>query len=161
MKRIIIILGIILLPLGAAAQPLQVRHLLRSCDTGKAVTRIHLSPLLIRMASWFVDDDETRQILRNVNSLYLVTSEDSEYSHNSNFPTRVINKLCNNNFEELLVANDKGEQVVILMRENRRNIKEMVIAVDGDEDTVVYLKGRLDLNEIMGSQDIHLTGMNL
>lgn len=161
MKRIIIILGIILLPLGAAAQPLQVRHLLRSCDTGKSVTRIHLPPVLIRMASWCIDEEETRHLLRNISSVYLVTSEDSEYSHNSDFPTRVVDKLRNNQFEDVLVTNDKGERVVILMRQNRRNIKEVVIAVDGDEDTVVYLRGRLDLNEIMDSQDIHLTGMNL
>ena len=160
MKRVMIILGIILLPLSAVAQPLQVRHLLRSCDTGREVTRIHLPPVLIRLVSWCVDDEETRHVLRNVSSLYLVTSEDSEFSQKSDFPTRVVNKLRNNNFEEMLIVNDKGERVVILMRENRRNVKEMVIAVDGDEDTVIYLKGRLDLNEIMESQDIHLAGIN-
>ena len=161
MKRSVLILCIILLPLTLSAQPASVRHLLRKCDPGKEVVRIHLPSGLIRMASWFVDDDETRLVLRNVKSLYLVTSEDKVFSRESDFPSRVVRKLRDLNFEDLLVINDQGERVTILMRETRRNCKEMVIAADGEEDVVLYLKGRLNLNEILNGRSLDLAGIDL
>ncbi|MFH0761332.1 MAG: DUF4252 domain-containing protein [Bacteroidota bacterium] len=161
MKRLIIILGIILLPLAVNAQPMSVRHLLRSCDPGREVIRIHLPSGLIRIASWFVDDEESRQVLRNITSLYLVASEDKDFSRESDFPSRVVQKLRNQSFEEMLLVNDQGERVTILMREKGQNRKEMVIAVDGDEDMVLYLKGRLNLQEILESEDINLGSIDL
>ncbi|HBB91939.1 MAG TPA: hypothetical protein DC042_09525, partial [Bacteroidales bacterium] len=48
------------------------------------------------------------------------------------------------NFQTMMTVNDNGEKVSILMREKSRDRKEMIIAVDGDEDVVLYLKGKLD-----------------
>jgi hypothetical protein len=39
--------------------------------------------------------------------------------------------------------------------------KELLIAVDSDDDMVLYLKGKLDLQEIMESQDIKIGGVHL
>jgi hypothetical protein len=113
------------------------------------------------MASWFVDEDETRDILRNVNSLYLVASENDEYSRNSDFPSRVVRKLDGMNFQTMLAVNDNGEKVSILMREKSRDRKEMIIAVDGDEDVVLYLKGKLDFRELMNHETIKIGNVNL
>ena len=160
MKRLPILILLSLLPAALIAQPMSIRHLLRSCDTGKEVTRIHLPPVLIRMASWFVDEDETRDILRNVNSLYLVVAENNEYSRNSDFPSRVVTKLDGMNFQTMMTVNDNGEKVSILMREKSRDRKEMIIAVDGDEDVVLYLKGKLDFRELMNNETIKIGNVN-
>ena len=150
-----------ILPCVLGAQSLSIRHLLRSCDTGREVTRIHLPGILVRMASWFVDDEEGKIVLRNVRSLYVLVSEDKEFSAQSDFPTRVADRIREKNFEELMMVTDKDEKINILMRENPRNLKEMVITVDGDEDVVLYLKGKLDLQEILQSQGIELPGLSL
>lgn len=161
MKRILTLLMIALLPVMMMAQPTSIRRMLRSCDTGKEVTRIHLPPLLMRMASWIVDDDEARHIIKNVNCLYLLASEDKEFSRQSDFPTTIVRKLKGKDFEEMLVVNDRGEKVTILLRETKRNRKELVIAVDGDEDVVLYLRGKLDLDEIMNGEHLSVAGVNL
>ena len=161
MKRLPILVLLSLLPAALVAQPMSIRHLLRDCDTGKEVRRVHLPPVLIRMASWFVDEDETRDILRNVNSLYLVTSENRDYSSNSDFPSRVVRKLDGMDFQTMMVVNDSGEKVSILMRERSRNRKEMIIAVDGDEDVVLYLKGKLDFREMMDHETLKIGNVNL
>jgi hypothetical protein len=161
MKRSFIVITLALLPVMLSAQSMSVRHMMRSCDTGRSVTRIFLPPVLIRFASCFVDDHETRDILKNVNSLYLVASEDREYSRNSDFPSRLVSKLKKQNYEELLVANDSGERVSILMRQKANDRKEMVIAVDGDEDMVLYLKGKLDLAEMMNQENLNIGGIHV
>ncbi|MFA6128273.1 MAG: DUF4252 domain-containing protein [Bacteroidales bacterium] len=159
MKKFSILLCVLLVPVFLMAQPASVRRLLRSCDTGKEVTRIHLPPVLFRMASWFVDQDE-KQILRNIHSMYLVVSEDKEFSLASDFPTRVAEQLQGKNFEEMMVVSNNGEKVTILLREQSRNRKEMVIAVDGDEDVVLYLQGKLDWKEILEKEHIDLGSIN-
>jgi|GEM_PF-2507768 len=161
MKRSFIVIALALLPLMLSAQSMSMRHMMRSCDTGRSVTRIFLPPVLIKLASCLVDDQETRKILKNVNSLYLVASEDRVFSRNSDFPSRVISKLKKQNYEEMLVANDGGEKVSILMRQKSNDRKEMVIAVDGDEDMVLYLKGKLDLNEMMNDQNLNIGGIHV
>lgn len=157
MKRMIIASVTLLLPAMMMAQPASIRHLLRSCDTGREVTRIHLPPVVIRVASWLVDEEDARKVLRNVNCLYLLVSEGKEYSRQSDFPAEVSRKLMAQNFQEMLAVNDKGEKVKILLREKSRNRKELVIAVDGDEDVVIYLRGKLDLREILDSQNIKIS----
>jgi uncharacterized protein (UPF0218 family) len=161
MKRSFIMIALALLPLTLSAQTMSVRHLMRSCDTGRSVTRIFLPPVLIRFASCIVDDQETKNILKNVSSLYLVASEDRDFSRNSDFPSRVIARLKKQNYEEMLVANDGGEKIAILMKQKSHNRKEMVIAVDGDEDMVLYLKGKLDLSEMVSEHDLNLGGINI
>ncbi len=161
MKRLPILILLSLLPAALIAQPMSIRHLLRGCDTGKEVVRIHLPPVVLRMATWFVDEDETRDILRNVNSLYLVASENNEYSRNSDFPSRVVRKLDGMNFQTMMTVNDNGEKVSILMREKSRHRKEMIIAVDGNEDVVLYLKGKLDFREMMDHENLKIGNVNL
>jgi len=60
-----------------------------------------------------------------------------------------------------MTVRDQGENVTILWRETTRNRKEMVIAVDGEEDVVLYLKGKLNLNEILNNSDIKEGNVNL
>lgn len=161
MKKLIIISLLAILPLTLTAQSLSIRHLLRSCDPGREVTRIHLPAILVRMASWFVDDEEGKMVLKNVRSLYLLVSEDKNFSAQSDFPSLVAGKMKEKNFEELMVVTDNGQKVNILMREGHRKLKEMVITVDSDEDVVLYLKGKLDLEEILRSQDLDLSEIKL
>ena len=162
MKKLIIISLMAVLPGVLGAQSLSIRHLLRSCDPGKEVTRIHLPAVLVRMASWFVDDEGGKAVLRNVRTLYVLASEDKEFSAQSDFPTRIADRMKEKNFEELMVVSDKGDKINILMRESPRNLKEMVITVDGgEEDVVLYLKGKLDIQEILQGKGIELTGVSL
>jgi hypothetical protein len=161
MKKLMTLIILSAIPVIMMAQSASIRHMLRKCDTGKEVTRIHLPPVLFRMASWFADDDDAKKVIRNIRSMYLVVSDDKEFSRESDFPTRVVHKLLDQNFEEMLVATDHGERVTILMREMSRNRKEMVIAVDGDDDVVIYLKGKLDLQEIIENEHINIGTVNL
>jgi hypothetical protein len=160
MKKISILTVALVIPVILSAQPASVRRILRSCDTGREVTRIHLPPVVFRLASWLVDDESDRRIVRNFRCLYVVTSEDREFSRKSDFPSRVVEKLRKGEFEEMLVAREKGEKVTILWRDRGPNRKEMIVAVDGDEDTVIYLRGRLDFEEIMKDESLDKIGLN-
>lgn len=161
MKRISTLLFIMMIPLIIMAQSSSIRRLFRSCDQGKEVTRVHVPHFVLHMASWFMDDKDARHIVKDIRSVYLLVSENKEFSSQSDFPSGVVRELQRKDFNQLLVANDKGEKVTILLREKSRNRKEMVIAVDGNEDVVLYLKGKLDLQELFRNENMKIGGINL
>jgi hypothetical protein len=49
----------------------------------------------------------------------------------------------NGDLEELLVVRDGNEQVTIFGKANEDSIEEMLILVGGDDNAIIYLKGRL------------------
>jgi len=138
-----------------------MRQMFRSYDPGKEVKRIHIPSCMTCMASWFVDDVETRQLLRKIKSVYVMAAEDEAFSKESHFPTEIAKKLKKKHFEEMMVVNSDGDNINILYRDLMRDRKEFVIAVDGDEDVLVYIKSKIDLSELAKLGDFGVKGVKL
>jgi len=161
MKKILITLALISAPLLIFAQSPSMRHMFRSYDPGKEVKRIHIPAILTTFASWIVDDDDARFLLKNIKSIYVLATEDNDYARESNFPSEIASKLKNRNFEEMMVVDSEGDKVNILMRQGSRKKSEFVIAVDGDEDAVVYIRSKMDLGELLSQGDFAMNGIRL
>ena len=161
MKKILIPLFLFSLPIFLQAQSCSMRTMFRSYDPGKEVTRVHIPSCLTSMAGWFVDDDETRHLLKKIKSVYVMSSEDEDFSKESNFPSEIARKLKKRNFEEMMTVKSEGDNVNILYRELSRDRKEFVITVDGDEDAMVYIKSKIDLAELSKLGDFGLKGVKL
>ena len=104
------------------------------------------------MASWFVDDQDTKQLLKQIKSVYIMASEDKEFSRESNFPSEIASKLKKRNFEEMMTVNSEGDKVDMLVRQKSRKKNEFIITVDGDEDVLVYIKTKLKLEELLAKE---------
>jgi len=161
MKKIFLSALLITVPFMLFAQSPSIRHMFRSYDPGKEVRRIHIPSVLTTFASWFVDDDETRYLLKNIKSVYVLASEDSDFSKESGFPTEIATRLKELNFEEMMVVNSKGEKINILMRDKTRKKNEFVIAIDGDEDAVVYIRSKMELGDFLSNGDFSLEDLHL
>ena len=161
MKKLLIPIILLSLPIFLQAQSCSMRSMFRSYDPGTEVTRIHIPSCLTSIACWFVDDDETRHLLRKIKSVYVMSSEDKSFSKESNFPSEIAKKLKKRNFEEMMVVKSEGDNVNILYRELKRDRKEFVITVDGDEDAMVYIKSKIDLAELSKLGDFGVKGVKL
>ena len=161
MKKIFLSALLISVPFLLFAQSPSIRHMFRSYDPGKEVRRIHIPSMLTTFASWFVDDDDTRYLLKNIKSVYVLASEDSDFSKESGFPSEIVNRLKSRNFEDMMVVVSEGDKVNILMREGPRGKCEFVIAVDGDEDAVVYIRSKMSLGELLSKGDFGMESLHL
>jgi len=161
MKKIFLSILLISAPLLLFAQSPSMRHMFRSYDPGREVKRIHIPAILTNFASWFVDDDDARYMLKNIKSVYVLASEDSGFSKESDFPSKIAMRLKRRNFEEMMAVNSDGDKINILMREKTRKINEFVITVDGEEDAVVYVRTKVALGELITKGDFGLEGLHL
>ena len=161
MKKIFLSILLISAPLILFAQSPSMRQMFRSYDPGKEVKRIHIPSILTTFASWFVEDDDARYLLKNIKSVYVLASEDSDFAKESNFPSEIAYRLKRRNFEEMMVVDSDGDKVNILMREKTPKKNEFVIAVDGDDDAVVYIRSKMSLGELLSNGDFGMDELHL
>ena len=69
MKKILFPIILLALPLFLQAQSCSMRAMFRSYDPGKEVKRIHIPSCLTTVASWIVDDHDTRMLLKQIKSI--------------------------------------------------------------------------------------------
>jgi hypothetical protein len=161
MKKLLLPIMILAFPMMLQAQSMSMRHMFRSYDPGKEVMRIHLPSILIGFASWFVEDAETKYMLKNIRSVYVMVSEDEEFSEYSNFPSEIAKRLKEKDFNEMLTVKSDDENVKILCRERGHKKKEFVIAVDGVEDVLLYIRTKVDLAELLKFSDFGIGDLGI
>ena len=158
MKKILIPILLIAFPVFIQAQSCSIRQMFRSYDPGEKVTRVHIPSCLTTIATWFVDDADTKYLLKQIKSIYVMASNDKVFSSESDFPSEIAKNLKKRDFEEMMTVNSEGDKVDILFREKGKN-KEFVIAVNGDDDALVYIRSKIDLADLAKLDDLGIKGL--
>jgi len=119
------------------------------------VTTITVPGWLIHTASMWGDlDREERDLLRSIDKVKILTIEDKELNARSNLHKEFYESVRKRgDLEELLVVRDGNEQVTIFGKADEESIEEMLILVGGDDNAIIYLKGRLKPELISGFMD--------
>lgn len=160
MKRNYLLLALLITPVLVQAQSWSVKRELRRADPGREVTRIMVPGCVMKFASLFVDEPETRKMLRKMKGVYVWTTEGASYAAETNVPSTIAQKGKQRGFEELMSVKSDRDDVNILMRQRGRNY-EYLFTVNGDEDVVVYLKSRLSLSDLAKHGDYNIGGVKL
>jgi hypothetical protein len=113
---------------------------------------------LVKMAAEIADDHVTGEdeaavdLLRKFGSATICIREGDSYTEKTDKKiTRKLDRMERKNYEALISVNSDGETVNISIKENKRGkIKRMVILVDEQDETFVYLKlnCRLDMDDV-------------
>ncbi|MGM0619593.1 MAG: DUF4252 domain-containing protein [Bacteroidota bacterium] len=109
------------------------------------VTTITVPGWLIHSAAMWGDlDRDERDLLRSIDKVKILTIEDKELNARSNLHKEFYETVREReDLEELLVVRDGNEQVTIFGKASEESIEEMLILVGGDDNAIIYLKGRL------------------
>ena len=109
------------------------------------VTTITVPGWLIQTAAMWGDlEREERNLLRSIDKVKILTIEDKELNARSNLHKEFYeNVRKRGDLEELLVVRNGNEQVTIFGKADEDSIEEMLILVGGDDNAIIYLKGRL------------------
>lgn len=119
------------------------------------VTTITVPGWLIHSAAMWGDlEREERDLLRSIDKVKVLTIEDEELNARSNLHKEFYETVRERgDWEELLVVRDGNEQVTIFGKADEDSIKEMLILVGGDDNAIIYLKGRLNPELIANFMD--------
>lgn len=111
----------------------------------KGVTTVTVPGWVIGIAAKFGDmDKDERELLYSIDKVKVLSVEDNDLNARINLNDEFREQInTNNDFDELLTVNNQNENVTIFGRMDGEVIKEMVILIGGDENTLVYLKGEI------------------
>ncbi len=109
------------------------------------VTYITVPGWMIGLASTFGDlDDEEQELLSSIDKVKVMTIEDHDLNARVNLHEEFYSKInSDKSFDELLVVRDGNENVTIFGKMDKNIIREMVILIGGEDNALVYLKGKI------------------
>ena len=148
MKNIIIVLLFaFLLPLTSSAQRSVNRFIDKYYDK-ENVTTVELSGFVLKMAAKFIDDDEGKEILASISRLQVLAMEGQNHVTKKDLNT-FKTKIKKDKFEELMTVRTKGTSVDFYVKEEKGDIKNILLLVSGKEEFVMLnLRGKLKFDDI-------------
>ncbi len=111
----------------------------------KGVVAITIPGFAIRLATLVADlDEEEEELLKHIDKVKVLVIEDNHLNGQINLHEEFAALIAEKDYEELLRIHDEGDDVTIMGKVGSNNtIKEMVVLVGGDDNALVYIKGKI------------------
>jgi len=164
MKTILIAAILSIFSLTSFSQSRDLTNIYYNYKGEEGVTSLHIPGILLRLAGSLADlDSQERQLLRSMRSIQVLAIEDSNLNSRVNFVNEVNMNNLGNGYNLLLQIKDGKDDVVILGREKRGALKDLVVLVGGNENVMVRIRGRMkadlmgSLAEVAGIEELRFT----
>lgn len=109
---------------------------------------VNVSPLLIKFAKLFADDDDAKA-LKGINSVKILDLDDCSTDVKSQF-TADVDRLETNGYETLMEANKNEEKTRFLLKMKDDVVSEFLIVSGGSDDcALIQIKGKMTLQEVV------------
>lgn len=161
MKKVFTLLLVALFPLMAMAQNSAIDKVFKKYGDRDGFTVVTISKGLLKMVSNMDDDRESQEFLSRINSIKVLAQEDE--GSGINLYDEVLSNLDKSEYEELMTARSKSEEVLMLAKKDGDMVLELIILVGGDDDNaLVYISGRLNMKDLSKlSSKVNIEGAGL
>jgi hypothetical protein len=167
MKRILIFIALFVVPAIIKAQNTPVDALFDKYAGKDGFTTVYITKYMFDM--FRSDDieqkdaDEMNKVLGKLNSIKILTVEDSTVlGKGVNFYDEIMKELPREKYKELMVVKDKESNVVFLAREEKDVIVELLLIAGGhgSDNVLISIQGQIDLETIGKlSKTLNIDGM--
>jgi CO dehydrogenase/acetyl-CoA synthase gamma subunit (corrinoid Fe-S protein) len=162
MKKIVTLLITALFPLLAFTQNSAIDKVFSKYGDREGFTVVTINKGLLKMVANVDDDRESKEFLSRISQIKILAVE--EENSGINLYDEVLSSLDKSEYEELMTAKSKGEEVLLLIRKNGDIIEELIVLVGGDdENALVYISGKMnmkDLGKLSSSVNIEGAGLD-
>jgi len=151
MKKISLILTLAIFPLLITAQNKAVDKLFEKYAGKEGFTTVLISSKMFSLFSNLeTDDEEFDDLMNSLKSIrILATDNDVELDKNINFYDEIMKELKVSEYEELMVIQEKDQNVKFLIMEVNGKIAELLLVSGGrDGNALISIKGDIDLKTI-------------
>jgi hypothetical protein len=146
MKNAIFLLFISLLAVEVSAQDKGLYWKYKDYDGAVSVTA---PEFLLEMGSWFINDQNERQMFRKINKVRVLVFSDGQNPIKERDMRKFFRKAKRRHLEELVAVRDGKTRVSVMGQEKRNSLRKVVVLVNTpDEFVLVGIKGRLNLEDV-------------
>lgn len=152
MKRVILLVVAVALPVLMMAQNSAVDKLFNKYKGQDGVTTVQISPELFQVLKGMdIDEIEGADIpFDKVSSVKILTIEDENAFAGVNFYDEIKGELKSDDFAEVMTVDDGGETVRMWMKADKAVVLEFLLIVGGDDNVLVYITGNFNMSDLEG-----------
>ena len=151
MKKLFLILAVVL-PMAVLAQKTPVDKLFDKYANQDGITTVNLTEQLLQLLSQFDSGDEsTNNVLSGLKGIRILSIEDEELNKKIDFYTELGKEdfFKNNKYEPLMEVTEDNEIIRLMAKNiNAGKLTDLILVVSGDENTLIYIKGTVNLKDI-------------
>lgn len=150
MKRTILIFTVLCTSLILQAQSGAVQQMFDKYSERDGFTVVTISSRMFSMLAELDDDeDKADNIINNLNSIQILSVNDSLLNKGINFYSELTKKLDIKVYEELMAVKEGANQTKFLVRYNGDRISELLVISGGPGgNSLISIKGNLSLKNI-------------
>jgi hypothetical protein len=149
MKTNLLFLMLILLPLQTGAQESPADKLFEKYSGLDGYTSVHISKYMFGLFSAMDNKDkDIDDVLSRLTGIRILASENAP-ARGVNFFNEIMKDLPLNEYQELMVIKEKGQDFKFLIREKDGIISELLMVAGGNSNNaLISIRGNIDLNTI-------------
>ena len=138
-----------------------VNHAFMKYGHGKGIVSITVPGFVLRLAASIGDlEPDEKELLRSIDKVKVLAVKDQKRYDGVDFNREFYWGMNRDGrYQELLNVTDNNERVTVFGRmENEDVINEMVVLIGGENNALIYLKGRLEarmLDKYVHFSDLH------
>ncbi len=150
MRRIIIGGVLFLCTLTAFGQKSAVDRVFDKYAGQEGYTTVYISSYMFNLMSKLDSDDpeynEFKKATSGISSIKILTQEGKGAV---SFAKELLNMLPRNEYKEMMVVKEEGQDILFLAKEEGERISEFLLIVSGSgEDVLIAIQGDIDLESI-------------
>jgi hypothetical protein len=152
MKRIFVFIAGLLLTLMVHSQTNPVDELFDKYSEKEGFTTVSISSKMFNMfKSGEQKDADVDNLITKLKSIRILSVEDTTLNKKINFYTELSKKMDFSVYEELMVIKESTGTTKFLIKENGKNIEELLVITGGTGgNALISIRGDLDLKSISG-----------
>ncbi len=150
MKRItLLLISILIAGTTLTAQTIETERLYQKYRGEKGVVSVWLPGFVMKFAASVGDlEGAEAEFLRSIRSIRVLTIDDPERFPGVNFTKEADITPGRNGYQVMVQVCADGEDILILGRERRGKLKDMLVLVGGEDNVMVHIKGRMHADMI-------------
>jgi len=146
MKKIVLVFVLVLACQMSSAQG--VNDLFGKYAHANNAESVNISPLLIKFARLFADNDDAR-VLKGIHSLKVLDLDECSIDVKSQF-TADVDRLQTAGYEPLMEASKNDENTRFLLKMQDNVVREFLIVCGGSDDcALIQIKGKMPIEDII------------
>ncbi len=162
MKTLVVFIALIIVPLFAAAQASPADKIFEKYSGREGYTSVYISKYMFGLFSGMeTKDKEIENILGKLTGIRILASEEKQ-SAGVNFFAEIMKELPRDQYQELMVIKEKGQDFQFLIREKDGLITELLMVAGGESNNaLISIQGNIDLNTISKlSRSMNIGGLD-